>query len=197
MARPPRDRKGDRRSPSGLSAEDLDLWRRVTSDMKPLQDRAKRPPRDAETPAGRESAPPARRSGLPRAKPVPLTAKAAPAAAQPPSGLDRRQAERLKRGQTPIDARLDLHGHTQAEAHRVLIGFLTRAQADGKRCVLVVTGRGLGKGAGGLGPGGVLKREVPRWLGLPPLRERVLSFETAQPKHGGDGALYVLLRRQR
>ena len=92
----------------------------------------------------------------------------------------------------PIEGKLDLHGRTQAEAHRRLETFLANAQASGKRCVLVVTGRGLGKSAGG-----VLRTEVPRWLNQTPNRARVLAFDWAQPKHGGDGALYVLLRRNR
>ncbi|HEY9537976.1 MAG TPA: Smr/MutS family protein, partial [Kiloniellaceae bacterium] len=107
-------------------------------------------------------------------------------------GLDRRKAERLSRGKLPIEATLDLHGLRQAEAHRRLDDFLADSQAAGKRCVLVVTGKGLHKEEAG-----VLRSAVPRWLNEAPNRSRVLSFDYAQPKHGGSGALYVLLRRRR
>jgi DNA-nicking Smr family endonuclease len=106
------------------------------------------------------------------------------------AGYDRANAERLKRGRHPIEARLDLHGLTQAEAHRALAAFLRNARAADKRCVLVITGRG---SAGG----GVLKSAVPRWLDEPGFRPHVLAIATAQPRDGGSGALYVMLRRTR
>jgi DNA-nicking Smr family endonuclease len=108
------------------------------------------------------------------------------------AGIDRANAERLKRGQHPIEARLDLHGLTQAEAHRELIEFVEASYQSGRRCLLVITGRGLGPE----GPG-VLKHAVPRWLAEARTRRRILAMSTAQPRHGGAGALYVLLRRHR
>ncbi len=108
------------------------------------------------------------------------------------AGLDRRSADRLRRGQIKIDARLDLHGMTRAAAQDALRGFIAAAAARGDRCVLVITGKGAFSEAGG-----VLRREVPRWLNLPDLRPKVVAFTEAQPRHGGGGALYVLLRRQR
>ncbi|HTZ35590.1 MAG TPA: Smr/MutS family protein, partial [Stellaceae bacterium] len=123
-----------------------------------------------------------------------------PAAVQPPlaldrfAGLDRANAERLKRGRHPVEARLDLHGLTQAEAHRALATFLAAARTAGKRCVLVITGRGAAKGAEG---GGVLREAVPRWLAEPAFRAHLLAIATAQPRDGGAGALYVMLRRTR
>ena len=107
-------------------------------------------------------------------------------------GIDRANAERLKRGRHPIEARLDLHGKTQAEAHHALAAFVHSSSEAGRRCVLVITGRGLGPG----GPG-VLKRAVPRWLEEVGLRRKVLAIAPAQPRHGGAGALYLLLRRRR
>ena len=89
-----------------------------------------------------------------------------------------------------IDGRLDLHGMTQDAAHAALNGFVLRAYDAGRRCLLVITGKGQ---AGG----GVLKTEGPRWLNLPVLRSKILGFSYAQPKDGGDGALYVLLKRHR
>jgi len=108
-------------------------------------------------------------------------------------GVDRRSAERLRRGERRIDARLDLHGMTQDEAHRALDAFLARAEQAGWRCVLVITG----KGRPGTSAAGVLRTAVPRWLNEAPNRARLLAFTAAQPKDGGAGALYVLLRRRR
>src|SRR3546814_14583373 len=106
-------------------------------------------------------------------------------------GLDGRKAERLSRGKLPIEASLDLHGLRQAEAHRRLEAFLAESQAAGKRCVLVVTGKGLHQEEGG-----VLRSAVQRWLNEAPNRARVLSFDSAQPRTGGTGPLSVLLRRR-
>jgi DNA-nicking Smr family endonuclease len=117
-------------------------------------------------------------------------------AAQNVPGLDRRQALRLRRGQLAIEARLDLHGMTQAEAHRALAGFVARSHAAGKRVLLVVTGKGTRPGADG-SPSGVLRRTVPRWLAEPALRPLVLTTAAALGRDGGDGALYLLLRRTR
>jgi DNA-nicking Smr family endonuclease len=106
-------------------------------------------------------------------------------------GLDRRNALRLKRGQMAIEARLDLHGMIQAEAHRELAAFIARCHAVGKRTLLVVTGKGTRDGTG------VLRAAVPRWLAEPGLRHRVLAAAPATPRDGGGGALYILLRRAR
>ena len=107
------------------------------------------------------------------------------------AGIDRANAERLKRGLHKIEARLDLHGMTQAEAHGALRPFIAASRAAGRRCVLVITGRGLGQS----GPG-VLKGAVPRWREEPEIRRHLLAIAPAQPHHGGPGALYLLLRRR-
>jgi len=104
------------------------------------------------------------------------------------AGLDRATAERLKRGKLAIEARLDLHGLTQDEAHRAVSGFVGGSRAAGLRCVLVITGRGA------VG-GGILRQAVPRWLDEPGLRRHLLAMVPAQPRDGGGGALYLLLRR--
>jgi len=107
-------------------------------------------------------------------------------------GVDDRTMQRLKRGQLRPEARLDLHGKTQAEAHRELVTFIEGARGTGRRCVIIVTGKGrVSEG------GGVLRRQVPQWLNAPAIRPCVLGFAAAQPKDGGAGALYVLLRRRR
>ena len=107
-------------------------------------------------------------------------------------GLDKRSARRLKRGQIKIEARLDLHGLRQEEANRTLTSFIGESYNEGKRCVLVITGKGQVSGGSG-----VLRTNVPRWLNQSPNRTKILSFTHAMPTDGGTGALYVLLKRQR
>lgn len=109
----------------------------------------------------------------------------------PGAGLDRNTDKKLKRGQMDIDARLDLHGHTRDAAHEALRGFITRESERGSRCVIVITGKGRADAPG------VLRAAVPQWLSERPLSDYVLRFYTAQPRDGGAGALYVLLRRRR
>jgi DNA-nicking Smr family endonuclease len=121
-----------------------------------------------------------------------------PAARKPPplAPLERRFKQRVARGRDLIDARLDLHGFTQREAHAALLRFLRAAQADGARVALIVTGKGRGKGAAAH-ERGVLRRQVPMWLSTPEFRSLVVGFDDAHIGHGGDGALYVRLRRAR
>ncbi|NMM45044.1 hypothetical protein HH303_11185 [Rhodospirillaceae bacterium KN72] len=102
-------------------------------------------------------------------------------------GVDRRTAERLHRGKMAIQGRLDLHGMSRDAAHIATLGFVTSARLSGKRCVLIVTGKGKG----------ILQTELPRWLNMPPLRDLILSFSHARPQDGGSGAVYVLLKRDR
>ncbi len=174
--------------------EDTALWRRVTASIRPLPRRdARRAEPDLPvsrpqpvTPAALPKAPAAR----PASRPLPPPPAPALTHGDMP-GLDRRNADRLRRGRLPVEARLDLHGLFQAEAHAALSAFLARSQAAGRRCVLVVTGKGLGA------EGGVLRREVPHWLNMAPNRARILAFCHAQPRDGGSGALYILLKRLR
>ncbi|MDJ0943366.1 MAG: Smr/MutS family protein [Kiloniellales bacterium] len=188
---------------SEISEADRALWRKVTEDAKPLEKRAGRgaarseppspEPRASEAPAPRKAAAPTRPAsvGAERRSAAPdLEAGRA-------SGLDRRNLERLRRGKLPIEATIDLHGDTQAAAHRRLGAFLSRSQAAGRRCILVITGKGrLGRGPDGAEPG-VIRANLPRWLNEAPNRARVLAFAQAQPAHGGAGAFYVLLKRRR
>ena len=125
--------------------------------------------------------------------------KAPPALTQ----FDRRLHQRVARGHTAIDARLDLHGMTQMQAHAALMRFLDQAQARDAKLVLVVTGKGLGgaitpatSATGRHGERGVLRRQVPLWLSLPEFRRFIVSFEQAHVGHGGAGALYLRLRRR-
>jgi DNA-nicking Smr family endonuclease len=171
------------------SREDRALWRRTMRDVKPLA-----PARAAAT---AEEGEPEHEIALPPRPPaVPAPVKRGknlpPLAPGESPGVDRRTAEKFRRGQRAVEARLDLHGLTQEQAHRALASFVQHAHATGLRTVLVITGKG------GFGDArGVLREAVPRWLNEGDLRPRVLSCAWAQPKHGGAGALYVLLRRQR
>lgn len=107
--------------------------------------------------------------------------------------MDGRTAERLRKGRYPIDAVLDLHGLTQEKALIQLQQFLAQHLALGSRCVLIITG----KGARSSQAGGVLRSQLPNWLNLPQLRPAILAMTPAQPRDGGSGAFYVLLRRSR
>ena len=114
---------------------------------------------------------------------------------QPPlAPLGRRMKQRVVRGKEAIDGRLDLHGLTQSEAHAALLRFLRSASSRSARLVLVITGKGARAGEG---ERGVLKRHVPQWLGLPEFRALVIGFEDAHVAHGGEGALYVRVRRSK
>nr|WP_246423222.1 Smr/MutS family protein [Roseospira visakhapatnamensis] len=108
------------------------------------------------------------------------------------AGIDRRTHDRFRRGRMAIEARLDLHGMTRERAHHALNAFLRRAHDQGARCVLVVTGKGSDREGGG-----VLRRDVPRWLNQTDVRHLVLGFTPARPRDGGEGALYVLIKRRR
>ncbi len=185
---------------SGLKDEDLALWQHVTRDAKPLAKREPPPARpkapDAPPePKAKKETEPAR--PLPRPRPVAPVRRAEPELEHGrAAGVDRRRTERLRRGRLPVEARLDLHGYTQDQAHGALGDFLGEVQARGLRCVLVITGKGTTTEAA-MGTGGVLRAQVPRWLNEPANRARVLAFDYAQPKHGGLGAIYVLLRRKK
>ena len=178
--------------------DDSDLFRAVMQDVKPLK---RRTPRAAASPgsAEKETAPkPATgkkkqvRRAVAVAPPPPPKPKQSALQHGDIAGLDRRTGQRFKRGQLPVEARLDLHGMTQTEAHRALSAFLSGQHAAGRRCVIVVTGKGVGKEGGG-----VLRNVVPRWLNEAPYRDKVLAFEYARQRDGGAGALYVLLKRKR
>lgn len=177
-----------------VGVEDADLWRRVTRRVRPLADRPPLPPEVPDLPADADPEAP------PRLHP-PRRRAAAPEKAAPPAppllpgstaGVDRRTAERFKRGRMEIEARLDLHGLTREAAHAALSGFLCRAADQGKRTVLVITGKGTAREGAG-----VLRAAVPRWLNEAPIRSLVLSFTPARPQDGGEGALYLYLKRNR
>jgi len=190
MAKPP----NTPRQPTGAES---DLWQQVMDGVEPLEEthllvEQPLPSVEPAPPGKSKKSSPA--SPSPAAPPVsspvsPLARPAEPDLSHGEApGLDRRMQTKMRRGQVSIEAKLDLHGMTQAEAHRELGSFLFDQQSMGRRSVLVVTGKGVG-GAG------VLRDAVPRWLNEGDNRRMVRAFSHAAPKDGGEGALYVLLKR--
>jgi DNA-nicking Smr family endonuclease len=173
-----------------LTQDERVLWTMFTRAIEPL--RAGPSVTDIESEAAEMAAlaqpakPLATRAGAP--PPVP-----AKPALPPLAPLGRRLRQRVARGKEAIDGRLDLHGLTQSEAHAALLSFLRAASARDARLVLVITG----KGSRNLGARGVLKRQVPHWLRLPEFRAFVVGFEDAHVAHGGEGALYVRIRKSK
>src|SRR5262245_17740389 len=168
-----------------LSAEERILWTAITKSVATLRDSgtaedgeaSKRIIQQIETHSAKaESGAPARNTLPPTLAP-----------------LGRRMRMRVARGKEAIDGRLDLHGLTQSEAHTALLRFLRAATVRDARLVLVITGKG---GRGGV-ERGVLKRQVPQWLNLPEFRALIIGFEQAHVAHGGEGALYIRVRRAR
>jgi DNA-nicking Smr family endonuclease len=176
-----------------LTEDEERLWAAVARSVRPL--RAKPTIKPSATPPANAMAsrPQSVRPSVAKHvehPPQPVAHKAKPPS--PANALARHERQQLARGRAEIGGRIDLHGMTQAEAHDALIRFLRRAQAEGVKFVLVITGKG--------GPGGdrgVLRRQVPLWLALPELRASVLGFDVAHVGHGGEGALYVRLRKAR
>jgi DNA-nicking Smr family endonuclease len=168
-----------------LNDDERVLWREITRGIQPL-----RPIAPEEMPAaGDAKAPPAPPRPPRLAKPQPPRPKTEPPPVLAPLG--RRAKQRVARGRDPIDGRIDLHGLTQAEAHAELLRFLHNAQTRGARLVMVITGKGRG------GEGGVLKRQVPHWLASPEFRALIVGYEEAHQRHGGEGALYLRVRKVR
>ncbi|SCA56312.1 conserved hypothetical protein [Candidatus Terasakiella magnetica] len=178
----------------GLSVGETQLWKKVTDEVNPLPGRfvdlegadpmpepvATRPYPDHAVPL------PTHRSDDSHKSFDPLVhGKAA--------GVDKRTMEKLRRGKMPMEGRLDLHGFTQDQAHSSLMRFIDQAYAQGKRCVSVITGKGTQLN----GKVGVLRERVPHWLNQPGLRSKIIAFTYAPKNEGGEGALYILLKRWR
>ncbi len=174
---------------------DHDLWERAVHDVEPLKGRPT-PDHVGKVSKSKREAKPQKRE----VQQVPMPARPLKEVAVPSRDVDGRTMQRLKRGQMIIEGRLDLHGMTREQAYDALRRFITQSCAANKRCVLVITGKGgrqfadeslLDKKMG------VLRANVPQWLADAPLNQHVLKSQTARPADGGEGALYVLLRRQR
>lgn len=165
-------------------------------------------PRDGQSEPRRLPTVPAGQKSTAGGRPSPVTPAAPSREKRPPPEpkavpLERKKARRIARGAEEIEARLDLHGMTQDDAHFALVGFVRRCQAAGFRTVLVITGKGgplRDRHQGGDDfddrPRGVLRRNVPRWLAGHEVGALVVSYTTAHIRHGGEGALYVQLRRK-
>jgi DNA-nicking Smr family endonuclease len=189
-----------------LTAEERSLWRQVAESATPLR-------------PAHEPAPAAPRLVLPEKPPIsnpPLTLPQ-PIQAEPgrvtldlapetPSALarahphmDRRRFDQLRRGRLAPEARLDLHGMTAERAHSALIGFIGAAHARGIRLVLIITGKGRSETdhAPAARRHGILRHSVPHWLATAPVRAKILQIAPAHQRHGGGGAFYVYLRRQK
>lgn len=188
-----------------LSEEERDLWQRVAASVTPLHRRpAVSPPEASPRTAPTEPDAQSMSNGSTNAaqagdrassaghSPVPQPKKSS----TPP--LDKRTAQRLRKGKMSVEGRIDLHGMTQAEAHRALLRFIAASRSMNRRLVLVITGKGWDATAARSEDAvGVLRRSVPRWLETPPLNQHVAALVDAHVKDGGSGALYVLLRRTR
>ena len=176
---------------------DAELWARVARSARPLKKgRAATAPVSAPKPRPKPTA----KESTPAAKPAPKPEpKRAPAARG--EALDRQTARKLEGGRLAVEARLDLHGMRQKDAHAALRRFLKSAQGKGHRHVLVITGKGAP--ADDSRPfyqsdeRGVLRQAVPHWLTAPDLAHVVVSYSEAPRRLGGEGALYVRLRRPR
>lgn len=191
-----------------LRPEEEELWRKVVSNAERLHPEKQLKPQDFVT------TPPTkpRQKVVLKAQSHPITISSARPSATadmaPPIGerirnqpvhMDRKAFDNMRRGKLRPEGKLDLHGMTLDRAHPALTGFILAAQAQGKRLVLVVTGKGKARDDGGPIPVrfGIMRHQVPQWLSLPPLSSAVLQVTQAHTRHGGGGAYYVYLRRQR
>lgn len=175
--------EGTRRYARRLSHAEAELWRVVTADVQAYRAR----PAPLETTSEKAPEP---SGSLPAPTPNWDRPAPTPKSTAPVGDIDHRTRVKIKRGRLDVDAKLDLHGMRQDEAQRALNSFLRRAQASGAKIAIVVTGKGLSRE-----DGGVLRRVVPMWLQAPNLRDVVVGFGEAARHHGGEGALYVRIRR--
>lgn len=187
-----------------LSTDDRILWGKVARSTRPMPGRMEEIEALEQTiadveeagrkPIVREAAPALRKGATTRTfddmtYQAPPQAKPAPGRHQP---LERPVKRKIAKGRLELEARIDLHGMFQDEAHGLLHSFIQRAHDRGLRHVLVITGKGTS-----MGSDGALKRAVPMWFGKPEFRHLISSWETAAQNHGGEGALYVRLARGR
>ncbi len=193
-----------------LSKEDEALWDYMAASLTPIPGKKNRYIAGAEDLEGvapfaiRTDGKPGKKSALkaPPSPPPTSTAVPKPLPTTPALNVfDRKAARKLRQGRFDIEARIDLHGMRQHEAHAALTRFLFSSFRRGLRWVLVITGKGLSRRGRededyGLGPveRGVLRKNVPMWLAEPELRAIVVSYTSAAISHGGEGALYVQLR---
>ncbi|PJB69727.1 MAG: DNA mismatch repair protein MutS [Alphaproteobacteria bacterium CG_4_9_14_3_um_filter_47_13] len=184
---------------NGDSEDDDDgmLWNSVTQDVTPLKDREPcfSVKKQKKIFKNKDQISPEKEENISK---IPLSGLAVG------RDIDKNLMNRLKEGRLALEGRIDLHGMTQEKARIILTEFISGSYAQQKRCLLVITGKGEGKNNGKQDQGdwwevkkGILRQRVPQWLDQPPLCGIVLQYHIARPRHGGEGAFYVLLRRQR
>lgn len=206
-----------KKPPKNLTPEDRHLWKKVTDTVKPSPQKAKHgdalSDEELFLSAMGEKAP--MKGTMRGSHKIPTPQR--PTKAKPPvknqksntlppiSSMDRKAKSRLARGLRAIDGRIDLHGMTQNQAHEALQTYIVRAQASGWKTILVITGKGAQRtdhersiylDMGRESPG-VLRRKVPQWLSEPEMRKFIIGYEESAPNHGGSGALYVQIRREK
>ncbi len=170
-----------------MTPEEARLWARVAETVKPMPGRMPlERPQDKPVPAGPVIQKTHSFQAVGTVVPPPNR----------PEPFDLRLRQKLDRGRMEIDARIDLHGLRQDEAHRTLRAFLRSEQARGSRTVLVITGKGKSQASDPYAESGVLKRQVPHWLAAADISPLIVSYGEAGRGHGGEGALYVRLRRR-
>lgn len=205
MTNKPKDKKSSKNpSNKALSEEDRALWEAHVQDMDKSADDKENEDFEAllegqEVKAPSEPTPLPTKDKAPEQKPAVKERSKKHQNKQLPQ-LDKRTAEKLRKGQFPIEARIDLHGLNKTQAHEKLMRFISSCYAQEFRCALVITGKGISKSTSEdwLVPSkGVLKENVPYWLSGVPLKDIVLKAMPAQPKDGGGGALYVYLKQKR
>ena len=202
------------RKPRHLSAEEEALWTTVAKTAAPMHDKKPRESKpDFLSPKPKKVPKPRAPDLLPRPpftigqarddRPqtsVNLAPDVRDRVASAPITMDQKAFRKLSRGRLKPEGRIDLHGMTLAEAQPALIGFVLSSHAMGRRVLLVITGKGRsGRDSGGPIPEkrGILRDQVPRWLSSGPCKKIVMQVVQAHGSHGGGGAYYVYLRRNR
>lgn len=190
-----------------LTSEEVELWHQVVAHAERLHPGGHSHPPALPLPKPKPAKHPQPRLESfelgSRAKTKPVRHDLKPALtkslAASPVKMDEKAFRRMKRGKLKPEGKLDLHGMRVDGAHPALTRFILTAQASGKRLVLVVTGKGKDRDEPGPMPvpRGILRHHVPQWLSLPPLAQAVLQVTPAHVSHGGGGAYYVYLRRNR
>lgn len=195
------------RKPRGLRPDEEALWQKVAGTTTPLSEKpVANPLTQSARPKTPEVSP---KSRVPEFRVGSKTATAparhdlAPSVSHrvdaAPLRMNKRTFARMKRGKESPDGRIDLHGMTVAAAHVALTAYLLRSFSEGKRLVLVITGKGRqSKDSGPIPtPKGILRHQLPDWVSQPPLNQIVLQLAQAHQRHGGSGAFYVYLARNR
>lgn len=194
------------RRPRHLSQEERALWDRVAERAtpldpgRPLDPQPSQPPSKSQTAIAPPSLPPfSVGQKANHARPHDVLPTIGERLSKAPVNMDAKSFAKMKRGKIAPEGRIDLHGMVMAEAHPRLQRFIMESHAMGRRLVLVITGKGKDRDDGGPIPTrrGVLRHQVPQWLALPPLNMVVMQVVPAHLRHGGDGAYYVYLRRDR